>query len=88
MCGWIWKGEFRALAGARNQLPERRRRHRSAELRDEQVRGGGVVAPELTECAELGAADRMRRGDPILESGDVQEPRFQVHLVPAETHEF
>jgi hypothetical protein len=32
------EGEFRELAGARDELPGRRRRHGSAALRDEQIR--------------------------------------------------
>jgi hypothetical protein len=81
------EGEFRELAGTRNQLPGRRRRHRSAALRDEQVGRFRVVAAQLAERAELGAADRMSRGQAVLQSRHMHQAGLEVDLLPARRHE-
>ncbi len=81
------EGEFRALAGARDQLPCRRRRHRSAALRHEQVGRLRILTAELTQRPELGPADRMRRGQAVLKSRDVDQAGLQVDLLPAHRDE-
>jgi hypothetical protein len=79
--------EFRELAGARNELSGCRRRHRSASLSDEQIRRIRIVAPELAQCPELGPADRMRRGQAVLQSRDMHQAGLQIDLLPAHRHE-
>ena len=81
------EGEFRELAGARNQLPGRRRRHRSAALGDEQIGRLGIVAAQLPERPELGAADRMGRGQAVLQSRHMHQAGLQIDLLPAHRHE-
>jgi len=81
------EGEFGELAGTRNQFPGRRRRHRSTALRDEQVGRVRIVAAQLAERTELGAADRVSRGQAVLESRDVHQSGLEVNLLPAHRHE-
>lgn len=79
--------EFGVLAGARHELAHCRRRHRTAQLADKQIRRGGIPALELAQRADLGAADRVCRRQSVLHARDVQEPGFQIHLVPAQRDE-
>src|SRR5450759_1829865 len=78
------EGEFRALAGASEQLSHRRRRQRSTELTDKQIRRARIVTAQLAQRAELGPSDRMRRRQAVLQSRDMQEASLQIHLVPAQ----
>jgi hypothetical protein len=81
------EGEFRELAGARNELARRRRRHRSAALGDEQVGRFRVVAAELAQRPEFGPADRVSRVKAVLQSRDVHQAGLEVNLLPAHCHE-
>jgi hypothetical protein len=81
------EGEFRELAGARNQFPGRRRRHRSTALRHEQVGRVRIVATQLAQRTKLWAADRVSRGHAVLESRDVHQASLKVNLLPAHRHE-
>jgi hypothetical protein len=76
------EGEFRELAGACDQLARRRRRHRSAALGDEQVGCFRVVAAELAQRPQLGAADRMGGGDAVLQSCNMHQAGLEVDLLP------
>ena len=77
------EGEFRELAGARNELACRRRRHGSAALGDKQVGRLGIVAAQLPERPNLGAADRMGRGQAVLQSRHMHQAGLEVDLLPA-----
>ncbi len=81
------EGEFSELARARNQLPGRRRSHRSAALGDEQIGRFRVVAAELAQRPEFGPADWVSRGQAVLESRDVDQAGLEVDLLPAHRHE-
>ena len=65
----------------------RRRRHRSAALGDEQIGRLRIVAPQLAQRPELGAADRVRRGQAVLQSRDMHQAGLEVDLLPAHRHE-
>jgi hypothetical protein len=82
------EGEFGEFAGARNQLSGRRRRHRSAAFGDEQVGRVRIVAAQLPESSELGPADRMSRGQAVLQSRHMHQAGLEVNLLPAHRHEF
>jgi hypothetical protein len=41
---------------------------------------------QLPQAPQLGAADRLRGGHPVLQTGDVQEASLEVDLVPAQAH--
>ena len=81
------EGEFGELPGTRNQLPGRRRRHRSAAFGDEQVGRVRIVAAQLPESAELGPADRVSRGQAVLQARHVHQAGLQIDLLPAHRHE-
>ena len=82
------EGEFRELAGARDQFPRRRRRHRPSAFGHKQIRRIRVIAAQLAQRPELRPADRMRRGEAILQSRDVHQAGLEVDLLPAHRHEF
>jgi hypothetical protein len=81
------EGQFRELAGARNQFSRRRRRHRPFTLGHEHIRRVGIDAAQLPQCAQLDAADRVGRGEAILQSIDVNRAGLEINLLPAQAHE-
>ena len=46
-----------------------------------------ILTAELAQRSELGPADRMRRGQAVLESRDVDQAGLQVDLLPAHRDE-
>ena len=81
------EGEFRPLAGAGDELAHRRGRHGAAALGDEQVGRLGVIATQLAQRPQLGAADRVGGRQAVLQSGHMDQAGLEVDLVPAERHE-
>ena len=81
------EGEIRELAGARDQLPGRRRRHRSAALGHEQIRRLRILAPQLAESSKLGPADRVRGRETVLQARDMHQAGLEVNLLPAHRDE-
>ncbi len=79
------EGELGELAGTRNQLPGRRRRHRSFALGHEHIRQIWVDAAEFAQRAQFNAADRVGRGHTILQSIDVHRSRLEIDLIPAQS---
>ena len=81
------EGELGELAGARNQLPGRRRRHGSFALGHKHIRQIWVDAAEFAQRAQLDAADRVCRGHAIFQSIDVHRSRLEIDLIPAQSHQ-
>jgi hypothetical protein len=77
------EGKFRELAGARDQLARRRRRHGSAALGDEQVGRLGIVAAELAQRSQLRPSDRMGRGHAVLQSRHMHQAGLEVRSAPS-----
>ena len=82
------EGEFRELAGAHDYFSRRRRRHRSAAFRHEQIRRLRIIASEFAERPKLGATDRLSGGEAVLQSRDMYQAGLQVDLLPAHGDEF
>ena len=71
MCGWIGKGNF-ASSPARMMI-----------LRAVV----GVIGPPRAKRTQLGAADRVRRRQVILQSRHLHQAGLEINLLPAHRHE-
>ena len=79
------EGELGRHADHRQLLPEAGSAHRCPSLGGEQVRGGGcLLALQPAQGAQLGAADRVHAGPPVLEPAHMQMALRQVEHVPAQ----
>ena len=75
------------LADRCQRLAEPGRGHRAAALGLKDELSLGPVAPQLAQSTDLGATQRLRRGTPVLQPGDVQDPGAEVDLRPGERAE-
>lgn len=77
------------LPRSRQKLPKPGRRHGSATLAREDIRATGRSFPlQLPQGAKFRTPQGMHARRSLLESVDMEHPPFQVHLIPAERHQF
>src|SRR5215831_11190253 len=61
---------------------------RSFALGEKDVRGLACQALEFPQSANLSAGERVRAGDPVLDSSHVQKALIEIELIPAQVDEF
>ena len=78
------KPERARLTNPRQRLAKARRRHRCVPLGLEQVAALRLLSSQPAERAQLLTAQRVNRGDTVLQPGDVQKPVAEINLVPGQ----
>lgn len=82
------KSQRRFLPGARQHLAEPGRRHRPAPLGQKHIGAAGRPFPfQPPQRPQLGTAQGMDAGRAPLDPVDLEQPLFQVDLVPAQRHQ-
>jgi hypothetical protein len=75
-------------AGARHELAHIARRHRTAAVRDKQLRAVGPVTTQLAQGAQLRSPEGVRRGHALFQPLDGEQSRLEVKLFSAQADRF
>ena len=88
MCGWIGMPKLGGVAGASEQLAERRCGHRRATLGDEDIGVVWVFTQHLAQGPEFRPAQRMGAGQPVLAAAHMQQALPKIQLLAPQADQF